>query len=654
MISLSHVSKFYGRQDLLSDVSLAIHPGERIALVGINGAGKTTLFSILLGTLEPDAGQVHRKKGLQIGYLPQEVIELRGKTVLQQVMDVDSNTQQVMAELNQLGRELEQVKDPEVSQKLADRQSHLLLEIERLGGYDLEPRAKQVLAGLGFREERLSAQVETLSGGWIMRVALARLLLSQPDLLLLDEPTNHLDLESLIWLENYLANTSSALLLISHDRAFLDRVVSKTLELERGRLTAFQGNYSYYLQEKEKRREIQAAAYDNQQEKIRQMEDFIARNRSRKDRASQVQSRIKALENMERILPPTAEERKIAFQFSEPERSGKMVLELTGISKSFGRIHLYRNLNLAIDRGDRIAFLGPNGAGKSTLLKIMAGMIAPDGGKRQIGHKVTMSYFAQHQLDQLDSSHTVWQEASSVGGDRTYGALRNLLAAFLFREDEIEKKVSVLSGGEKSRLVILKMLLSGANFLLLDEPTNHLDIPSRDVLEEALQAFNGTLCLITHDRHLINSLANKILYLRDGKPEVFPGNYRDFEEIWRPRLERGPEMVSPQFEIDEPAALKGTPRKSQEEKRQEAERRNALFKRQAPLRKEIEALEQRLAGVVKEKEKLEKHLADPETYKEGSNISLMMQDYNAMEKEVAELTASWEAAVMKLEALEEE
>ena len=654
MISLSHVSKFYGRQDLLSDVSLAIHPGERIALVGINGAGKTTLFSILLGTLEPDAGQVHRKKGLQIGYLPQEVIELRGKTVLQQVMDVDSNTQQVMAELNQLGRELEQVKDPEVSQKLADRQSHLLLEIERLGGYDLEPRAKQVLAGLGFREERLSAQVETLSGGWIMRVALARLLLSQPDLLLLDEPTNHLDLESLIWLENYLANTPSALLLISHDRAFLDRVVSKTLELERGRLTAFQGNYSYYLQEKEKRREIQAAAYDNQQEKIRQMEDFIARNRSRKDRASQVQSRIKALENMERILPPTAEERKIAFQFSEPERSGKMVLELTGISKSFGRIHLYRNLNLAIDRGDRIAFLGPNGAGKSTLLKIMAGMIAPDGGKRQIGHKVTMSYFAQHQLDQLDSSHTVWQEASSVGGDRTYGALRNLLAAFLFREDEIEKKVSVLSGGEKSRLVILKMLLSGANFLLLDEPTNHLDIPSRDVLEEALQAFNGTLCLITHDRHLINSLANKILYLRDGKPEVFPGNYRDFEEIWRPRLERGPEMVSPQFEIDEPAALKGTPRKSQEEKRQEAERRNALFKRQAPLRKEIEALEQRLAGVVKEKEKLEKHLADPETYKEGSNISLMMQDYNAMEKEVAELTASWEAAVMKLEALEEE
>jgi ATP-binding cassette, subfamily F, member 3 len=281
-------------------------------------------------------------------------------------------------------------------------------------------------------------------------------------------------------------------------------------------------------------------------------------------------------------------------------------------------------------------------------------MIAPDGGQRQVGHKVTLSYFAQHQLDQLDRSHTVWQEASSVGGDRTYGAMRNLLAAFLFRDEEIEKKVSVLSGGEKSRLVILKMLLSGANFLLLDEPTNHLDIPSRDVLEDALQAFSGTLCLITHDRHLINALANKTLYLRNGKPEVFPGNYQDFEEIWKPRLGHGQGVITPRLEISNPEANKGTLRKSQEEKRQEAEKRNVLFRRQAPLKKEIEALEERLTKILENKGHLEKYLADPETYKEGSNIGMMIQDYNIMEKEVAELTACWEAAVMKLEALEEE
>jgi ATP-binding cassette subfamily F protein 3 len=654
MISLSHVSKFYGRQDLLSDVSLSIHEGERIALVGINGTGKTTLFKILMGSLDPDEGQVHRKKGLQLGYLPQEVIALRGKTILKQVMDVDSTTQKVMADLKRLSRELEQAHDPEASQRLALQQSHLLEEMERLGGYDLEFRAKQVLAGLGFREERFADPVDHLSGGWVMRVALARLLLSQPDLLLLDEPTNHLDLESLIWLETFLQNTSSALLLISHDRAFLDRVVRKTLELERGKITAFQGNYSYYLQEKQKRRELLEAAYANQQEKIRQLEDFIARNRSRKDRASQVQSRIKTLETLERIPSPQAEGKKIAFHFNEPERAGKAVLELKGISKSFARTPLYRDLDLVVDRGDRIALLGPNGVGKSTLLKIMAGIIPPDSGQRLAGHNVTLSYFAQHQLEQLDGSQTVWQEASSVGGDRTYGALRNLLAAFLFRDDEIEKKVSVLSGGEKSRLVILKMLLSGANFLLLDEPTNHLDIPSRDVLEEALQSFNGTLCLITHDRHLINALANKILYLRGGKPEIFPGNYQDFEEIWKPRLDKSQEGTAVRGEVSESETNKGTFRKSQEEKRQEAEKRNALFRRQAPLKKEIETLEERLAKAIEEKGQMEKNLADPETYKGSGNIGGLMQDYSLIEKEVAELTACWEVAVMKLEILEEE
>ncbi|MBI4767683.1 MAG: ABC-F family ATP-binding cassette domain-containing protein [Deltaproteobacteria bacterium] len=360
MISLSQVGKFYGKQDILKDVSFSIHAGERIALVGVNGAGKTTLFKILLGTMEPDQGLVHRKKGLRIGYLPQDVIELRGRTVLQQVMEVNTSVQEVLAEFNTVTRDLDRSTDPTQCEILAKRQSHLLSEMERLGAFDLEYRAKQVLAGLGFKEPSFQALVETLSGGWIMRVALARLLLSEPDLLLLDEPTNHLDLDSLIWLETFLQNTSSALLLISHDRAFLDRVVQRTFELEKGSLTSFPGNYSRYLVEKQKRLQLQEAAFSNQQEKIRQLEDFIARNRSRKDRAKQVQSRIKTLDQMERIKPPSAEQR-IAFRFPEPERSGKIVLELEGVSKSFGPTRLYQGLDLVVTREDRIALLGPNG-----------------------------------------------------------------------------------------------------------------------------------------------------------------------------------------------------------------------------------------------------------------------------------------------------
>jgi ATP-binding cassette subfamily F protein 3 len=653
MISLSQVGKFYGKQDVLKEVSLSIHPGERIALVGVNGAGKTTLFKLLLGTMEPDNGLVHRKKGLRLGYLPQDVIELTGKTVLQQVMEVNAAIQKVLAEFNKITHELDQTTDQAQCEILAVRQSHLLSEMEHLGAYDLEFRAKQVLAGLGFKEESFQAPVETLSGGWIMRVALARLLLSQPDLLLLDEPTNHLDLDSLLWLENFLQNTSSALLLISHDRAFLDRVVQKTVELEKGTLTSFPGNYSRYLIEKEKRLQMQEAAFAGQQEKIHQLEDFIARNRSRKDRAKQVQSRIKTLDQIDRIKPPSAEHR-ISFRFPEPERSGKAVLEMESVSKSYGLNRLYQELDLMISREDRIAILGPNGAGKSTLLKIMTGAVKPDSGHKHLGHKVRIGYFAQHQLEQLDGTHTVWQEAASVAGDRTYGTLRSLLAAFLFREEDIEKKVSVLSGGEKSRLVILKILLSGANFLLFDEPTNHLDIPSREVLEEALKSFNGTLCIITHDRHLINALANKVLYIRDGKAELFPGNYQDFEEIWKARLSDTDLLPRSRLEKDEPQTAKPIAKKALEAKRQEAEQRNALFRRQAPLKKEIEDLEKRLSTAFEEKKRMESLLADPETYKDSSQFEGLMLAYTRIEKEVNQLTSSWEDSILKMETIEEQ
>lgn len=448
LIALDHVVKSYGKQEVLKDVSLAVHGGERIALVGVNGAGKSTLLKVLLGTVEPDRGQVHRKKGLRIGYLPQEIVELSGKTVLEQVMEVDTSVQEVSAEYHQITLELERTRSRNRLEALAARQSHLLSEMERLGAFDLEHRSKRILAGLGFKEETWLEPVERLSGGWMMRVALARILLSRPDLLLLDEPTNHLDLDSLLWLEHFLLQTPSALLIISHDRAFLDRVAQKTFELEKGLLTVFPGNYSRYLEEKEKRLRLQEAAFAEQQELIRRLEDFIARNRSRKDRAKQVQSRIKVLEQMERLTPPS-EEKRIAFRFPEAERSGRIVVELEEVSKSYGSRILYRGLNLTVVRGERIAVVGPNGAGKSTLLKMMTGEVQPDSGRLTLGHGVRIGYFAQHQLEQLDGERTVWEEAVTVAGDRTYGTLRNLLAAFLFREEDLEKKVSVLSGGGK-------------------------------------------------------------------------------------------------------------------------------------------------------------------------------------------------------------
>ena len=357
--------------------------------------------------------------------------------------------------------------------------------------------------------------------------------------------------------------------------------------------------------------------------------------------------------NKSNELSPLPAEQRISFRFPEPERSGKIVLELEGVSKSFGQNRLYQGLDLTVTREDRIAILGPNGAGKSTLLKMMTGAVKPDSGHRQIGHKVRIGYFAQHQLEQLEGAHTVWQEAASVAGDRTYGTLRSLLAAFLFREEDIEKKVSVLSGGEKSRLVILKMLLSGANFLLFDEPTNHLDIPSREVLEEALKSFTGTLCIITHDRHLINALANKVLYIRDGKAELFPGNYQDFEEIWKTRLSTVDSLPGNRLEKKEPQANKSVNRKSQEEKRQEAEQRNALFRRQAPLKKQIQELEERLSTAFAEKKKMESLLAEPDTYKDSSKFEGLMQAYSGIEKEVNALTVAWEDALLKMEMTEE-
>ncbi len=481
-----------------------------------------------------------------------------------------------------------------------------------------------------------------------MRLELARLLLSEPDLLLLDEPTNHLDLECLLWLEDYLLNCSSAFILVSHDRAFLNRTIQRIIEIEQGVFHEYNGNYDFYLEEKAKRMEVRLATYKNQQDRIRQIERFIDRNRYDKKTAGQAQSRIKMLERMEKVEAPVGES-QIHFSFPEPARSGKRVIELRDISKSYGDATVYHGINLVIERGDKIAFLGPNGAGKSTLLKILAGVVQPGSGERSVGFHTTVGYYAQHQWEQLNADVTVFEEVLGVCGDMLQTQLRGLLGAFLFRGEDVLKKTAVLSGGEKARLVLCKLLLQRANFLLLDEPTNHLDISSRVVLEKALGDFPGTICFISHDRQFINGVANKILVVKSGEIHVFPGNYDDFQRIWKARIDLPPQNAAKgKTEGIGPGAKARTV-----QKRAEAEWRKELFRVRKPVQDRIENIERDLDSCHAELERLRERLADAETYRQGRVVVEIQSQYRQAQDTIHELTGQWEAKVLELEQIEE-
>lgn len=654
MISVQGVAKLLGKKDLFREVSFHVHPGDRIGVVGPNGAGKTTLFHILTGELEPDVGAVQRSRNLRLGYLPQQWNARIHRTVLAHTLDVHSEVQSVREELAVLHEAMGRETDRERLRDMAAQQAHLLEKIEHLGGYDLEARGLKILHGLGLRDDQLDRPVAALSGGWVMRLELARLLLSEPDVLLLDEPTNHLDLESLLWLESFLLSTRSAFLIISHDRAFLNRVVNRIFELEQGRFEEYRGNYDRYLEEKTKRREIRAAAQRNQEERVRQLERFIARNRYRKDRARQVQSRLKTLDKMERVEAPE-EEAGIRFEFPEPARSGRRVVELHGVHKAYGDHVVYRGVDLVLERGDRVAFLGPNGAGKSTLLKILAGVESVDRGERKLGHGVELAYYAQNLLEQLNPELTVLEEALQVSGDLPQSRLRSLLGAFLFRGDDVTKPVAVLSGGEKARLTLCKLLLQRPNLLLLDEPTNHLDIPSREVLETALERFSGTVCFISHDRHFINAVADKILVVRSGKVELLPGNYDDYERIWKSRLDaERPEDGPGDPGTDTAQERVDAGRTDRDRKRVEAEWRNEWYRIKQPMEQRIAVLESRLEEAQARLEALESRLSDPSTYEDGDRVRTLQIDYQRCRKEIDEISRCWEEEALKLEALERE
>ena len=531
MIQLSSAGKRYGHKLLFEGVDWLITPKDRIGLVGANGTGKSTLLKVLGGLETLDYGSISIAKGISAGYLPQDGLTLSGRTVFAECMSVFSKLRAMEEEMEQLTASMSELDHASAEYaQVADRYQRVEHEFQARDGYAIEAQVGSVLTGLGFRKDDWHRQTDEFSGGWQMRIALAKLLLQKPNLLLLDEPTNHLDLEARNWLEEYLTEYPYAFVLISHDRYFLDVTVGKIVEIWNKRIHFYAGNYDKYEEQKTQRREQLEAAYRNQRERIEQLEVFINRFRYQATKAKQVQSRIKELEKMDRIELPE-EEKTIHFSFPQPKASGRIVAEFAGIAKSYGEKEVFRDVSFMIERGDRIALVGVNGAGKSTLIKLLAGKEPPSAGAYRLGHNVQADYFAQDQYKELDQDARIFDDLAELSPRSTQTELRSLLGCFLFSADEVFKRIGVLSGGERNRYALLRMLLHPANFLLLDEPTNHLDMRAKDVLLEALSKYTGTVVFVSHDRYFIDKLATRVFEIGDGRVEVYPGNYEDYR--WR-------------------------------------------------------------------------------------------------------------------------
>ncbi len=530
MIHLTNITRQHGSQLLFQKASFQILPGTRSGLVGPNGAGKTTIFRLIVGEEVPDAGEISCAKKTVIGYFSQDIGEMSGRSALQEVIAGSAKTVALGEEIRQMEAAMCEPMADEALADLLARYGDVQEEYEHRGGYDLETRAQTVLTGLGIGPDAYDRPVETFSGGWKMRIALARMLTLNPDVLLLDEPTNHLDVESIVWLEEWLASEfKGALLMTSHDRDFMNRIVTRVIEVANGTVTTYGGNYDFYLQEREVRRTQLLASHRRQQEMLAKEEEFIARFAARASHAAQVQSRVKKLEKIERIEIP-AEQKTIRFTFAEPPRSGEDVVKMEGLGKNWalpegGEKSVFGGVSGLIRRQEKIAVVGVNGAGKSTFLKVLAGQTAPSAGSLTIGANVFPGYFSQHALDVLDPAKTVFATVQEAMPQASIGVVRNLCAAFLFQGDSVDKRVDKLSGGEKSRLVLATLLARPLNFLILDEPTNHLDIQSREILLEALQSFAGTVVLVSHDRHFLRSLVNRVIEVDHGEMRVYEGDY---------------------------------------------------------------------------------------------------------------------------------
>jgi ATPase subunit of ABC transporter with duplicated ATPase domains len=527
LIRLDSIGKQHGSQILFLEASCALFKGEKVGLVGPNGSGKSTIFRMIVGQEEPDAGDVYVDRGTTIGYFSQDTGDMKGMSVVAATLEGAGP----VAEAGTRMRDLEaKLGDPELADqldKLVEEFGEAQARYEELGGYALDARAREILAGLGFSQETMDGDVGALSGGWKMRVALARILLMKPDVMLLDEPTNHLDIESIIWLEQFLKTFDGALMMTSHDREFMNRIVNKIAEIDAGNLTLFTGNYEFYVKERAIRNAQQESEFQRQQAMLKKEEEFIARFKARASHAAQVQSRVKKLEKIERLTPPKVEKR-IRFDFPDAPRSGDDVVKLDKVKKQYGTKVVYDGFDLLVRRTERICVMGVNGAGKSTLLKMIAGATTPDTGKVTVGASVTMAYFAQHAMELLNPEHTVWDALVNKFPKASIGSMRTLAGAFGFSGDDVEKSCRILSGGEKARLVLAQMLYDPPNFLVLDEPTNHLDLSTKETLLEALEGYSGTMIFVSHDRHFLRRLSNRVMEIQPDGVHMYGGGYGEY------------------------------------------------------------------------------------------------------------------------------
>lgn len=657
MLSINNLNLQHGGKHLFRDVSVQVHTGDRIGLAGVNGSGKSTLFKIMCGQQESDPGTVSRASWFTVAYLPQEVtVSLGRQTIFAEAESAFAEVLAQQREMEEIGRELAGLsEDDSRVQPLLRRQGELQHLLEGHDVFRIRPAIERILLGLGFSAADLDKEVESFSGGWIMRLLLAKLLLREPALLLLDEPTNHLDLDSLTWLEEFLGQYQGAMVIISHDRSFLDRVTSTTWELSLGRLTVYRGNYSKYLVDKEERLTIERAAYANQQARIKQTERFIERFRAKSTKSRQVQSRVKQLQKMDR-LELSAGERSIHFSFPPAVPSGRDVLEVQGLRKEFGGRVVFDGLDLSLQRGDKLAVVGVNGAGKTTLLKIMAG-IEPAEGTVRLGYNVMFSYFGQHQAQELAADLTVLDTVYHAAEELTMTRVRSLLGAFLFSGDDVDKQVQVLSGGEKSRVALARMLVQPANLMLLDEPTNHLDISSQEVLQEALAQYEGAIIVVSHNRFFVNSFVNKVLEIRDGRATLFEGNVDDY--LNRRRREEAEAAGSPKNAgAGMPAAhgaagpVAGAARKVQ--RRERALLRQKLSKQLKPWKNKVRQAEAEIEQLEARKQEMEKLMADPELYADQAKWSEVSREYSGVGRRLERHYALWEEAQERVESIEQQ